>query len=252
MRIGAGSYPSGVQTRVPHVDDSGVSEGLRAFVDEMPYERRSILRFVASAADSLPSGSLVLDVGAGDAPYRELFDHCDYRTTDWAGSLHVGARAADYLASADALPLDSASVDAVLLTQVLEHVSDPASLLREAARVLRPGCGIFMTVPFVWELHELPFDFWRFTPASLRYLLAGAGFVDVEVEPRNDCFQTAAQLLRNLRFAMGRAADGRDSEREQAGELLERIAERIAGLGELDAAGTFPLGWSAKARRAQP
>lgn len=232
------------------VSASGFSDGLRAFVEAMPHERRPILAFVREVADSLPDGTVVLDVGAGDAPYRELFGHCRYKTTDWEGSVHEGARRADYVASADALPLDDDVVDAVLCTQVLEHVPDPFAVLREAARVLRPGGGIYLTVPFVWELHELPFDFWRFTPASIERLLTGAGFVDVHVEPRNDCFQTVAQLLRNLRHVMGRSPDGRDAERETASELLERIADHVAGLQELDAAGILPLGWAASARRA--
>lgn len=228
----------------------GVSEQLRAFVEEMPYERRSILAFVRGVADSLPPGRVVLDIGAGDAPYRELFRHCKYITTDWENSLHEGGREADVVASAEALPLEDGAVDAVLSTQVLEHLPDPAAVLREACRVLRPGGGVFLTVPFVWELHELPFDFWRFTPASLEQLLTGAGFVDITVEPRNDCFTTAAQLLRNLGWAMGRASDGRDSEREAAAELLAQLAERLAALAPLDAAGILPLGWEAKARRA--
>lgn len=232
------------------VSTSGISEGLRAFVEAMPHERRSILAFVREVADSLPQGAVVLDVGAGDAPYRELFAHCEYETTDWEGSVHEGAVRADYVASAEALPLDDGVVDAVLCTQVLEHVPDPSALLREAARVLRRDGKIHLTVPFVWELHELPFDFWRFTPASIERLLTSAGFVDFHVEPRNDCFQTVAQLLRNLRHAMGRSPDGRDPEREMASELLEQIADHVAGLGELDAAGILPLGWAASGRRA--
>lgn len=228
----------------------GISDGLRAFVEEMPHERRSILAFVRGVAESLPPGAVVLDVGAGDAPYRELFEHCDYRTSDWEQSVHEGARRANYIASADALPLEGATVDAVLMTQVLEHVADPRAVLGEAARVLRPQGGVFLTVPFVWELHELPYDYWRFTPASLERLLVGAGFVDVEVEARNDCFQTAAQVLINVKHAMGRAADGRNAEREAVSALLDQIAERIGDLGELDAAGIFPLGWAASARRA--
>lgn len=238
-------------TRFSHVGAWGVSEQLREFVEEMPHERRSILAFVREVAESLPPGSVVLDIGAGDAPYRELFGHCDYLTTDREDSLHEGARQADFIASAEALPLEDAAVDAALLTQVLEHVPDPAAVLGEAARILRPGGAIFLTVPFVWELHELPLDFWRFTPASLERLLDLAGFIDVQVEARNDCFTTVAQLLRNLWWGMGRAPDGRDAEREAAGDLLEQLADRLAALADLDVAGLLPLGWAASARRGE-
>lgn len=228
----------------------GVSESLRTFVEEMPYERRSILGFIREVADSLPPGTVVVDLGAGDAPYRELFSHCDYLTTDWEGSVHERASDVDVLAPADALPLEDGSADAVLLTQVLEHVPDPRSVLVEVARLLRAGGGVFMTVPFVWELHELPYDFWRFTPASLERLLSGAGFVEIDVQARNDCFTTLAQLMRNVQWAMGRAPDRRDDERNAAAELLGELADRIAALAPLDVNGILPLGWTAKARRA--
>jgi len=243
------AYSQGVDVDSPRAGTRAVSEELRAFVEEMPYERRSILAFVRGVADSLPSGAVVLDVGAGKAPYRELFAHCDYRTTDWEHSVH--GLDVDFIAPADALPLEDEAVDAVLLTQVLEHVSDPSAVLSETARVLRGGGGAFLSVPFVWELHELPFDFWRFTPSSLEQLLTGAGFVDTVIEPRNDCFTTIAQLLRNLRWAMGEAPDGRDAERRTAADLLDDLAERIAGLAPLDLNGILPLGWTATARRAQ-
>ena len=83
----------------------GLSERLRAFVVEMPYERGPILSFIKAAADGIPPGSRVLDVGAGDAPYAELFDHVEYITSDWEASVHEGARAADVIAPAEALPL---------------------------------------------------------------------------------------------------------------------------------------------------
>lgn len=243
------SYPCGVATDPANIGRWGVSEELRSFVEEMPHERTSILAFVREVADSLPVGARVLDVGAGDAPYRELFDHCEYLTSDWSRSTHEHSGEVDILASADALPLDDASIDATVLTQVLEHVPDPAVVLREMARVLRPSGGIFLTVPFVWELHELPFDFWRFTPPSLERLLAAAGFAEITIEPRTDCFTTVAQLMRNLQRAMGRAPDERDAEREAAAELLGQLADHVAALAPLDVNGILPLGWTARASR---
>jgi SAM-dependent methyltransferase len=238
-----------MREELPALGHLGVSEELRAFTEELPFERRSILSFVGEVADSLAPGSVVLDIGAGRAPYRELFGHCQYLTADWEKSVHLSANEVDIVASADALPLEDRTADAALLTQVLEHVADPPGVLAEVARVLRPRGGIFLTVPFVWELHELPFDFWRFTPASLKRLLTAAGFVDVQIEARNDCFATVAQLLRNLGSVMGRAADGRDHERDAAAEALAEVADRVAALAPLDVKRILPLGWTVKAQR---
>lgn len=245
----AAAAPGPVQLDQSGAGTRGVSEQLRAFTEQMPYERRSILAFVQRVARALPAGATVLDVGAGNAPYRELFDHCEYVTTDWTQSVHERSRAVDMVAPADALPVADATVDAVLLTQVLEHVRTPGAVLAEAARVLRDTGMVGLTVPFVWELHELPHDYWRFTPASLELLLAETGFAEAVVEPRNDCFSTIAQLLHNLRSAMGRATDGRDAERNAASDLLGDLAARIAALAPLDVNAILPLGWAATARR---
>jgi SAM-dependent methyltransferase len=77
------------------------------------------------------------------------------------------------------LPFMSASMDTVLATEVMEHLPDPDAFLHEIARVLRPGGCVLLSVPFIEPLHEQPRDFFRFTPFSLRLLLARHGF-DVE------------------------------------------------------------------------
>src|SRR6266545_2647467 len=93
----------------------GLSEELRLFVLEMPFERGPILDFLMRKAGELPPGARVADVGAGDAPYRELFDHAEYVTIDWEMSPHEGASNADVVASAESVPLPDASFDAVVL-----------------------------------------------------------------------------------------------------------------------------------------
>ena len=227
----------------------GHSEGLRLFVESLPHERGPILAFVERVAAGTRAGADVLDVGAGDAPYRELFSHASYRTLDWDGSPHEQAGASDIVARGEAIPLPDASCDVVVLTQVLEHVPEPHALLTEVHRILRPGGRIAVTAPLAWPLHELPDDYYRYTSAGLEHRLRAAGFDAIEVRTRNDCFTTLAELMRETGVAMGRAPDGLDSQREEAAALLATLAEQVAALAPLDAARIFPLGYEALAVR---
>jgi SAM-dependent methyltransferase len=228
----------------------GLSANLLEFLDESPLERDSVLAAVRGFAEKLPSGSSVVDLGAGDAPYRELFGHVSYLTVDWGHSPHEEAAGVDVVASVDTLPFEDETFDAAMLTQVLEHVRTPDVAVREAHRVLRKGGPLLVTVPFVWEEHERPFDFYRYSSAGVHHLLEDAGFTAIVVRARTDCFSTLAQLMRNVGWAMGRAPDGLDARRAEAAELLNRLSEAVLAMAPLDAQRIFPLGWEAAARKA--
>lgn len=204
---------------------------VRAFVAEAPVHRRAIALTVAEAARTLRSGTGVLDAGAGAAPYRPLFMHCDYVTQDWSASVHTGQRPPDVVADLHDLPLDDESFDFVLCTEVLEHVSEPERVVAEFSRVLRPGGRLLLTTPFVIELHEEPFDFFRYTPHALRLLVERAGLKVERVEPLTGWWSTLAHTVRHCSLAT------RPLDRRAGG------ATRIAGAITL--ALSVPLAWAA-------
>lgn len=213
----------------------------------------AILDFVRSFAQVLPAGSKILDAGAGAAPYRPVFSHCSYRTQDWPSSLHVGARPPDFVGDLqEGLPIAAGEFDAVLCTEVLEHVGDPARVLAELRRIIRPGGLLAVTVPFVGALHEEPHDHRRPTSHGLAALLAEAGFVDVRIEPLTGWFSMFAQVLRE----QGQATQvpGRRATFDQrvvglaclgVSGVVRRWAPRLDR--RLDRRRALPLGWTALA-----
>lgn len=217
---------------------------------EQPYERATLLEFVRSASRRVHAGARVLDVGAGTAPYRELFSHAEYITLDHESSPHKGIADIDLVTSAETIPMDDASLDVVLLIQVLEHVPRPHAILAEIQRVLKHQGTLYLSAPLVWELHELPNDYYRYTPAGLHYLLTEAGFVDVDIRARTDCFTTLTQLLRNIGSIMGSASDGLEQHRRAAEAVLVDLSQQVAELARLDCRWILPLGYEVMCRRA--
>jgi SAM-dependent methyltransferase len=224
------------------------SPALERFVAEMPTERRPILALMREAATALPAGARVLDAGAGTAPYRELFAHCDYVTSDWTASVHPGARDADIVGSLEQLPVPDRSFDAVLNTQVLEHVADPAKVASELLRVLVPGGRLWLTAPLMWPLHEEPYDFWRFTSHGLRHVLEQSGFRVERIEPRGGYFSALATVLAGAPYWTGPAPRAELLRRALA-LALHLSAGLVRRLDRLDGQRALTLGYACVAVR---
>jgi SAM-dependent methyltransferase len=152
------------------------------------------------------------DLGAGESPYKDFFlQYADqYIAVDWAGSYH--ATKADIAAGLNLpLPIESEVADSVVSLSVMEHLCEPQIMLNEACRILKPGGGIVLQVPWQWWIYEAPYDFFRYTPYGLKYLFEKAGFVDVVVKPQSGFFTMwilkinhfSQRLIRGARLLRG-------------------------------------------------
>jgi len=139
-------------------------------------------QFLARAGHTVQPGQLVLDAGSGRAPYRDLFAHARYETADFLAVKGKTYTEQDYVCDLADIPVEDARFDHVLLTQVLEHLPEPATVLGELHRVLRPGGTLWLTAPLFYAEHERPYDFFRYTQFGLRHLLERAGFMVEEVD----------------------------------------------------------------------
>jgi SAM-dependent methyltransferase len=121
----------------------------------------------------LKNSETILDFGCSTKPYQHYFpDHCNYIGADIPGNQD----AAVHILADGRLPIETASVDVVLSTQVLEHVSDPHLYLTESMRVLKKGGRLILSTHGLFVYHPDPVDYWRWTSAGLRKLVEDAGF----------------------------------------------------------------------------
>ena len=106
----------------------------------------------------------------------------------------------DVICPATELKFEDNSFDSILCTQVLEHVYDHHTVIKEIHRVLKPNGHIILTVPFAWELHEEPYDYFRFTKHALKNLFEEAGLVVDLIKPNGGKWAAIYQLRNNMLY----------------------------------------------------
>jgi SAM-dependent methyltransferase len=123
----------------------------------------------------------VIDYGAGKKPYRPLFTKASrYIGVDF----NVSEPDDLVLRSDGGIPVADRFADALVSTQVLEHVPDVPFFLAECSRVLRPGGRLLITTHGIWPYHTAPNtdDYWRWTEQGLRQIVTKAGFEVLQVD----------------------------------------------------------------------
>jgi SAM-dependent methyltransferase len=143
------------------------------FVNPFYFARRGLLLAVRDFAYHV-SGR-VLDVGCGSRPYEALFNASEYVGLELDTPENRLTKKADLFYDGKAFPCGSQSFDTVVCNQVLEHVFEPDAFVAEIRRVLKVNGRLLLTVPFVWDEHEQPRDFGRYTSFGLRALLERNG-----------------------------------------------------------------------------
>ena len=149
----------------------------------------------------------VLDYGCAWEPYKALFKECvSYEGADFSDNPY----AKWVLDERGQLPKElTAAFDAVVSTQVLEHVPDVPLYLEECRRVLRPDGHLLLTTHGIWEYHPGPYDLQRWTMEGLIRLVEGHGFETIHCEAITTHIRSLLQqlqlLLRDWRIRGSRA-----------------------------------------------
>jgi SAM-dependent methyltransferase len=149
----------------------------------MHFHNHLIHKINTNIAESLPYDGRVIDLGCGRSPYKEIIlrKASAYIGVDWANSLHDQSNVDVFANLCGPLPFEDDYADTLVSFQVMEHLPEPLLFLKESYRILKKGGKIFLTVPFMWHIHEQPYDYYRFTRYGLEYLFTKAGFKDIKI-----------------------------------------------------------------------
>jgi SAM-dependent methyltransferase len=206
--------------------------------------------WVAESLAALPSGARLLDAGAGECQYKKHCGHLKYVAQDNAvydgkgdAGLQTGSwdfAQIDIVSDILTIPEPDDSFDAVLCTEVLEHLPDPVRALDEMARLLRPGGMFIITAPF-WSLtHFAPYHYATgFNRYFYEFHLGRLGFDIVDMIPNGNFFECVGQELRRVADMAQRFAAGEKSTPLELNAIqivlamLERMSARDSGSPEM-------------------
>jgi|UniRef100_A0A7V6DR55 SAM-dependent methyltransferase len=162
------------------------------------YARRDISR------DGVKLKGTLLDLGCGSQPYRPYLKG----VVRYVGLDYPATRAclptkpkAEVLGDARTIPFADQTFDGVLCSQVLEHVDRPERVIQEMSRILKPGGVGLISVPFFYNLHMEPYDYFRFSPYGIRELLERNGLAVRVLRAQGGIGTLLVQMFHNWLFS---------------------------------------------------
>ncbi|GAA4333770.1 class I SAM-dependent methyltransferase [Flaviaesturariibacter amylovorans] len=168
------------------------------------------VNWIESTLKKIPAGATLLDAGAGESQFKKFCSHLKYIAQDFGqyeGTGDVGLQTGswdnsklDIVSDIVSIPLPDASVDAIMCTEVFEHIPNPVLAIREFSRLLKPGGYLLITAPFASLTHFAPY---HFASGLSRYFyehhLPEHGFRIEELDLNGNYFEFIAQETRRVK-----------------------------------------------------
>jgi SAM-dependent methyltransferase len=206
--------------------------------------------WIEKTIKSFPADWTLLDAGAGEQQFRKFCDHLNYVSQDFgqyngAGDgigLQTGSwdqSKLDIVGNITDIPRPDASFDAIMCTEVFEHLPDPIKAIREFSRLLRKGGKLLLTAPFCSLTHFAPYHFYTgFNRYFYETHLADHGFIIDELSCNGDYFQFLAQEIKRVPWAAATYCGSKPDKIEAlalktVANLLGRMSRRDSGSSTL-------------------
>ena len=181
-----------VKTTLINIQSQNLGYSIRRyFVDEFHF------RHVAEIA----SGSRVLDLGGHKTRKRGQFNIEHYDLRIFYSNLSAD-KGTDVQADAEVAPFKDDCFDAVICSELLEHVADPIAVLQEINRVLRQHGTLLICAPFLYRIHGDPYDYCRYTDQYWQKKLAKIGFENIQIRRHGLFWSVWVDMIRELVYQL--------------------------------------------------
>ena len=178
------------------------------------------VKWIKETLKKIPTGLTILDAGAGETPYKKFCSHLKYIAQDFGqyhGDGQVGLQMGkwdntklDIVSDILSIPLPDHSVDAIMCTEVLEHIPDPLGAIKEFGRLLKPEGYLLITAPFASLTHFAPYHFASgFSKYFYEKHLPDNGFEITDMQLNGNFFEYVAQENRRIKMIAKRYAGKR-------------------------------------------
>ena len=183
--------------------------------------------WVEKTLKAIPSGLRILDAGAGEQIYKSNCGHLEYVAQDFGRydgkgdekGLQMGSwdqTKLDIISDIISIPEPDESFDAVMCTEVFEHLPKPINAIQEFARILKKKGLLIVTAPFCSMTHFAPYHFYTgFNRYFYEMYLEENGFEILEIKSNGNYFEYMGQEIRRIPSIADRYSNNKPNRLEQ-------------------------------------